>query len=173
QGSAFARIGTFTADGRGNITNGLEDVNVCTGVDVLQFTGGSYSIDADGRGTLRLTNSSGTTNYSISLVSSAQGTLAETDATVTASGTFQRQNPGSFSNASIAGGYVFDFKGIEVSATTVDPISIVGRFDADGVGGLLNGLFDSNIAGTLSGQQSFPAGASYQMDNNGDGTAFG
>jgi hypothetical protein len=30
QGSFFARVGTFTADGNGNITNGLEDLNVCT-----------------------------------------------------------------------------------------------------------------------------------------------
>ena len=173
QGSVFARIGTFTADGHGNITNGLEDVNVCTGVDILQFTGGKYSIDADGRGSLSLTNSTGTTNYSISLVSSAQGAVAQTDATVTASGTFQRQNPGTFSNAGIAGGYVFDLKGVEVVGSTVDPVSIIGRLDADGAGGIVNGLYDSNIAGTLSGQQTFPAGTFYQMDTNGDGTAFG
>ena len=173
QGSLFARIGTFTADGHGNITNGLEDVNVCTGVGILQFTGGRYSIDADGRGSLSLTNSTGTTNYSISLVSSAQGTVAQTDATVTASGTFQRQNPGSFSNAAIASGYVFDFKGVEVVGTTVDPASIIGRFDADGAGTIVNGLYDSNIAGTLSGQQTFPTGTFYRMDTNGDGTTFG
>jgi len=173
QGSLFARIGTFTADGHGNITNGLEDVNICTGTDILQFTGGRYSIDADGRGSLSLTNSTGTTNYSISLVSSAQGTVAQTDATVTASGTFQRQNPGSFSNAAIAGGYVFDFKGVEVVGTTVDPASIIGRFDADGAGTIVNGLYDSNIAGTLSGQQTFPTGTFYRMDTNGDGTTFG
>ena len=173
QGSLFARTGTFTADGHGNITNGLEDVNICTGTDILQFTGGRYSIDADGRGSLSLTNSTGTTNYSISLVSSAQGTVAQTDATVTASGTFQRQNPGSFSNAAIAGGYVFDFKGVEVVGTTVDPASIIGRFDADGAGTIVNGLYDSNIAGTLSGQQTFPTGTFYRMDTNGDGTTFG
>lgn len=173
QGSVFARIGTFTADGHGNITNGLEDVNVCTGVGIQQFIGGKYSIDADGRGSLSLTNSSGTTNYGISLVSSAQGAVAQTDATVTASGTFQRQNPGTFSNAAIAGGYVFDFKGVEVVGTTVDPASIIGRLDANGAGGIANGLYDSNIAGTLSGQQTFPAGTFYQMDTNGDGAAFG
>ena len=173
QGSLFARTGTFTADGHGNITNGLEDVNICTGTDILQFTGGRYSIDADGRGSLSLTNSTGTTNYSISLVSSAQGTVAQTDATVTASGTFQRQNPGSFSNAAIASGYVFDFKGVEVVGTTVDPASIIGRFDADGAGTIVNGLYDSNIAGTLSGQQTFPTGTFYRMDTNGDGTTFG
>jgi len=173
QGSFFARVGTFTADGNGNITNGLEDLNLCTGTDILQFTGGKYSIGADGRGSLSLTNSTGTTNYSISLASSTQGTVAQVDPTVTASGTLQRQNPATFSNAAIGGGYVFDFKGVEVTGTTVDPASIIGRYDADGAGGIVNGLFDSNIAGTLSGQQSFPSGTFYQMDTNGDGTGFG
>jgi hypothetical protein len=42
QGSFFGRAGTFTADGNGNITAGLEDVNVCTGVETLPFTGGTY-----------------------------------------------------------------------------------------------------------------------------------
>jgi len=37
----------------------------------------------------------------------------------------------------------------------------------------VNGLYDSNIAGTLSGQQTFPTGTFYRMDTNGDGTAFG
>ena len=177
QGSLFARIGTFTADGHGNITNGLEDLNVCSGMDIQQFTGGSYSIDADGRGSLSLRNSTGTTNYSISLITSAQGNVVQTDPTVTASGTFQRQNPATFSNFAIAGGYVFDFQGIEVSGTppnlTIDAESIIGRFDADGTGNITNGLYDSNIAGTLSGQQNFPSGTFYQMDTNGDGTAFG
>jgi hypothetical protein len=33
-------------------------------------------------------------------------------------------NPATFSNAAIGGGYVFDFKGVEVTSTTVDPASI-------------------------------------------------
>src|SRR5207302_1653426 len=109
QGSFFARVGTFTADGNGHITNGLEDLNVCSPTPApLPFTGGSYSIGEDGRGSLSLTNSTGTTDYSISLVSAAQGTVIETDATVTANGTFQRQNPATFSNNAILNGYVFD-----------------------------------------------------------------
>jgi len=176
QGSFFARAGTFTADGNGHITNGLEDLNLCTGMDIQQFTGGKYSIGEDGRGSLSLINSTGTTDYSISLVSSTQGTVIETDATVTANGTFQRQNPATFSNNAIFHGYVFDFKGIDVSGTapnfTVAADSIIGRFDADGAGGIFNGLFDENIAGLgLAGQQSFSS--TYQLDTNGDGTAFG
>ncbi len=91
-GSFFTRAGTFTADGKGNIMGGLEDINVCTGVATLRFTGGKYSIGSDGRGTLSLVNSTGTTNYSITLFSTTQGFIAQTDVNFTASGSFQRQN---------------------------------------------------------------------------------
>jgi len=172
-GSLFTRVGSFTADGNGNITTGLEDVNVCAGTATLEFTGGRYAINGDGRGTLQLTNSTGVTNYSIALSSSAEGLIVQTDVAATASGSFQRQNPATFSNAAIAGGYVFDFSGVDVNGSTVDPASFVGRFDADGAGGVRNGLFDSNIGGALSGQQLFPGGEFYQLDANGDGTRFG
>lgn len=168
--SFFTRAGTFTADGGGHITGGLEDVNVCTGVFTLPFTNSTYSIAADGRGILSLTNTSGSTEYSITLSTATQGLIVQTDVNSTASGSFQRQNAAAFSNPTIAGGYVFDVAGI---SATFNPESIIGRFDADGGGGINSGLFDSNEAGTLSGQQLFPAGAFYQLDTNGDGTNFG
>ena len=168
--SFFTRAGSFAADGSGHITGGLEDINVCTGVFTLQFTNSTYSITTDGRGTLSLTNSTGTTNYSFTLSSAAQGVIVQTDLNSTASGSFQRQNAASFSNPAIAGGYVFDFAGI---SATFNPESIIGRFNADGGGGISSGLFDSNEAGNPSGQQLFPIGAFYQLDTNGDGTNFG
>lgn len=171
--SIFMRAGSFTADGDGHITKGLEDVNVCIGVGTLQFTGGTYFIDGNGRGTLKLTNNTGTTNYSIALSTTSAGVIVQTDVDATASGSFQRQNTASFSNAAIAGGYVFDFRGVEVSGTVGSPASFVGRFDADGAGGVSNGLFDSNIGGTPSGQQLFPSGAFYQLDTTGDGKTYG
>src|SRR5207253_1834501 len=93
-GSLFTRAGSFTADGHGNITTGLEDINVCTGTATLQFTGGKYSIDGDGRGTLQLTNSTGTTNYSIVLSSTTSGLVAQTDVNVTASGRSEERRVG-------------------------------------------------------------------------------
>jgi hypothetical protein len=168
--SFFTRAGSFTADGSGHITGGLEDVNVCTGVFTLQFTNSTYSITADGRGTLSLTNTTGTTNYSIALSSATQGVIAQMDVNSTASGSFQRQNLASFSDSAIAGGYVFDFAGI---SATLNPESVIGRFNADGGRSISSGLFDSNEAGTLSDQQLFPTGAFYQLDTNGDGTNFG
>src|SRR5260370_17251669 len=125
---------------------------------------------ADGRGTLSLTNTTGTTNYSITLSSAAEGAVVQTDVNSTASGSFQRQNAAAFSNPAIAGGYVFDFAGL---SATLNPESVIGRFNADGGGGISTGLFDSNEAGTISGQQLFPTGAFYQLDTNGDGANFG
>ena len=168
--SFFTRAGSFTADGSGHITGGLEDVNVCSGVFTLPYTNSTYSIAADGRGTLSLTNSTGTTNYSITLSSATAGVIAETDVNLTASGSFQRQNVAAFSDLAIIGGYVFDFAGI---TATPNPESVIGRFDAVGGGVITSGLFDSNVAGTPSGQQSFPAGAFYKLDTNGDGINFG
>ena len=171
--SFFARVGTFTADGNGNITGGLEDVNLCTGVESLQFTGGTYTISPNGRGNVRLTNSSGTSNYRVTISSATQGFILQTDASATASGSFQRQNTAAFSNPAIQGGYVFDFNGVDVVAGISNSASIIGRFDASGGGGISSGVFDSNIGGTLSGQQPFPAGAFYQIDPNSDGATFG
>ena len=174
-GSLFTRVGTFTADGNGNITTGLEDVNVCPGVATLQFTGGHYSVGGDGRGILQLTNSTGTTNYSITLSTTSSGMIIQTDAAATASGSFQRQTSSAFTNAAITGGYVFDFNGVDVdqNTSTANSASYVGRFDADGAGGVVNGLYDSNIGGTTSDQQAFPSGAFYALDTNGNGTNYG
>ena len=175
-GSFFGRIGAFTADGNGKITGGVEDVNVCTGTSTLVLTNSSYSIQADGRGTLSLTNITGTTNYSITLSTIGQGSIVQTDSTVTAGGSFQKQDTAAFSITMIASGYVFDFSGVGFdSSNNLVQQSIIGRLDADGGGAILNGLFDSNTAGVLSGQLAFPNGAFYQLDaafpQSGRGTA--
>lgn len=157
--SFFGRIGSFTADGNGHITGGVEDVNTCTGVQTLQFASSTYSIQANGRGTLTLRNSTGTTNYSITLSSGAQGYIVQTDAASTASGSFQKQDATAFSVTRIAGGYVFDFSGVSAN---ILPESIIGRFTADGGGGISNGQFDDNKGGTPSGPFSFTG--SYLLD---------
>ena len=170
--SLFARVGTFISDGNGNITSGLEDLNTCAGVQTLQLTGGTYSIGADGRGTVSLVNSAGTTHYAVALGSSVQGFIAPTDANTTANGSFQKQTAAAFSTAAITGGYVFEFKGVDATSTPT-PASFVGRFNADGLGGISGSAFDSKIGGTLSGRLPFPSGASYQLDSGGNGATFG
>lgn len=160
-GSFFARVGSFTADGSGNIITGIEDVNTAlNGPQTLAFTPSNYSVQADGRGTLNLINATGTLTFSITMLSPTQGLIVETDLNSTASGTFVLQNPNNFSVAGISGNYVFDFSGIDPAAA---PDSIVGQFVSTGSGSLSSGVLDENDNAALSAASPI-TGGSYQMD---------
>src|SRR5260221_6486455 len=68
-GAFFARIGSFIADGNGNITSGVEDVNIPgSPTQTIPYTASTYSVQADGRGTVNLTNSTGTTSFTVTLL---------------------------------------------------------------------------------------------------------
>ena len=57
----FSRVGVFSADGGGSIlTGGLEDSYQSGEDNPFDITGGSYTVNADGRGTLSLTTPGGT-----------------------------------------------------------------------------------------------------------------
>ena len=122
--TSFSRVGVFSADGGGGIatTGGLEDVHALGADNIFNITGGSYVVNADGRGTLNLINSAGTVQYSIALASSAGGYLVDmASGAETASGSFSLQT----STTIATGTYAFDFAGI-VPDNTGDAISIVG-----------------------------------------------
>jgi hypothetical protein len=157
----FARVGSFTADGNGNITGGIEDVNVTGVTETFAFTPSTYTVQADGRGVVNLTNSSGSLSFSITMLSPTKGLIVETDLNATASGTFLLQSSSSFNAAGISGNYVFDVSGIDTGGA---PDSIVGQFVSTGSGSLSSGLLDENDNAVLSGVAPFSGGASYQMD---------
>jgi hypothetical protein len=159
--SFFARAGSFTADGNGNINTGIEDVNTAlNGPQTLAFTPSTYSVQADGRGTLNLINATGTLTFSITMLSPTQGLIVETDLNSTASGTFVLQNPNNFNVAGISGNYVFDFSGVDSGGA---PDSIVGQFVSTGSGSLSSGVLDENDNAVTSGASPF-TGATYQLD---------
>ncbi|MGC1088345.1 MAG: hypothetical protein WA894_07910, partial [Candidatus Acidiferrum sp.] len=123
--SSFSRVGVFIADGGGGIatTGGLEDVHALGADNIFNITGGSYVINADGRGTLNITESSGTFQYSIALATSSTGYMVDMTSgdTETASGSFSLQT----ATAMATGTYAFDFSGI-IPDDTGNPVSIVG-----------------------------------------------
>jgi len=160
-GSFFARVGSFTADGNGNITGGIEDVNTAlNGPQTLAFTASTYTVQADGRGVINLSNATGTLSFSITILSPTKGLIVETDLNASASGTFLLQSSSSFNAAGISGNYVFDFSGLDPGGA---PDSIVGQFVSTGSGSLSSGLLDENDNAVTSGAAPFTAG-SYQMD---------
>lgn len=161
----FYIAGSFNADGSGNITNGIEDLNDGTGVyPSLSFTG-TYSVGADGNGSASLMSSRGTANLGFVLVSSDKALVMEFDTSANGSGSIQKQDGSSFLNSALVGGYSFGFDGI----SGFGPISAAGRFTADGAGGISAGAEDVNDAGLVSSNVAFTG--TYDIASTGRGTA--
>lgn len=168
-GGFFARVGSFSADGNGNITTGIEDVNINGVAETFAFSQSTYTVQADGRGIINLTNSTGQISFSITMISPTRGVIAETDLNATASGTFVLQDSTSFNIGAFNGNYVFDFSGLDANDV---PDSLVGQLQPNGGGGLA-GMLDENDGAALSGPLSL-GGAAYQFDStNGPTTGRG
>ena len=167
-GSAtFSRAGSFTANGQGGITSGLEDIVGSAGVTSgLSFTG-SYTIGSDGRGTLTFNDGLSPSVFRFVMASHNQLQIISFDATGTAAGQADLQNVASFKTSALLGTYLFDFSGLDSSGK---PISQVGEFVADGLGNILAGIRDINDNGVISSNVSFTG--SYTVSNNGHGTAL-
>src|ERR1700687_4621874 len=139
----IARVGTFTANGSGAITAAIEDVNDGGSFSFVQFTGGSYSIGSDGRGTLTLTGGGslgGGLGLSITLSSTKAGLVVQVDGNATSSGSFDIQTASAFSLPSITGQYAFDLAGQDANFA---PLSLVGEFAMNGAGNLTGGMVDT------------------------------
>lgn len=177
-GAYIARVGSFTADGNGNISAGLEDVldlgsNQPPGE--VSFVGGNYQIQANGRGLIVLQGAGGGgLQLNLAMQSNSAGFLVQTDLCATSSGTFNLQTSSDFSATALASPYVFDFSGVSFAGTSVAPLSMIGQLKTDGAGNITGGLMDSN-----DGNVAAPSGATavapgtYQLDSSGNGTAFG
>jgi hypothetical protein len=119
----------------------------------LQITGGNYSVNADGRGTLTLRLGQVSIDFGITLTSSNDGLMidetfisSQSNQSSTGSGNFIKQSAGSFQVSGIAGPYVFDFPGLDANN---NPESFIGEFTANN-GAVSPGFFDDNDNGTLS-----------------------
>jgi hypothetical protein len=150
----LARVGTFTANGSGAITGGVDDVNAAgTATNGSLITGGSYTVGADGRGALTLQLGSASINFGITLTSTSGGLLIDETSnsaqSSTGSGNFVKQTGGPFTVSSVAGPYVFDFAGLDGSQPIQGPESFVGEFTANN--GAMTATFgDDNDSGNLT-----------------------
>lgn len=178
-GFSIARVGSFIADGTGKISAALEDVaDEGTALNTVTFTGGTYSIDANGHGTMQFVQ--GTTvalQFSIVLSSTSQGQLIQTDLNATSSGNFSLASattPAAFSLSQISGNYVFDVSGVESLSTGDVGLSMVGQLKTNG-SNVSGGLLDENNGQSgASGPLVISSGNSYQLDPaNGNGANFG
>jgi len=168
----FQLAGVIVLDGNGGITSGEQ-----THSDVLlsvadKITGGSYTIGADGRGTMTLNTADqsigqlGVENLSLAFLSSSQALLATMDnpnlspSFETSSGTLDLQT----STTAPTGGYSFAVNGVDVNA---QPMAIGGILNIDspaaisGAGSVadqddIGAIFPNTaISGTLTTPDSF------------------
>lgn len=157
-----ALAGSITLDGKGNITGGTEDVAAPTtslsGAD-LNIVGGTYTVGSDQRGTLRYTDSNGTTftfAFSLGAISSGvatQGQMIEFDSNpLEMSGQLALQDPTAFSLSALSGPFIMELPGWDPSNQMPDVVVGSGTVSA---GAISNGLFDSNDDGTVKTAQTF------------------
>jgi hypothetical protein len=173
--SFLAAAGSFTADGNGRITSGLEDITIGGfGPQSLVFTG-TYSIGSDQRGTavIRIAGG-GSATWQFTMLNNSHGLLIRFDAGgVTASGSIDRQTPSAFNTASLTGNYVFGFSGLgaNIFGSNASFVTQVGSLSLDGAGGIGNGEMDVNDS--LAIFTDISVSGNYSVSSNGGrGTAL-
>jgi hypothetical protein len=168
----FVRTGSFVADGTGHITGGVYDLVNAGGSGTTPsspnpITGGSYTVNPNGRGTLTLNVNSGGTpgsiNFGFVLTSGSSGTSPANSGLMmdetfngsqasTGGGNFVLQNPAALQAgiSTISGPYVFDFSGLDAAQPNPSPESLVGQFTATNTGVISTAFEDANDGFALS-----------------------
>ncbi len=158
---------SFTANGTGGISGGEEDVNDSISPQHLTFTtsDGLYTIGADHRGCVQLTNTQGTTavfHFALGGISSgvaSKGRIIEfDDNSVTGtggrgSGILRQQDPNSFVLSKLQSQYAFGVDGWGIEDNQLIHFNTAGWFSNSG-GTLANGVDDVNFAGITSPDSS-------------------
>src|SRR5216684_7037625 len=176
-GGAVVIAGSFTADGSGNITGGLEDISRVSGVITSVSFTGTYTVGAGANnlGSMTLTSTTpavtstfvfalGGFDMGVATKGRFQGTFERAGADGV--GQLEKQDPAGFSAAAVSGSYVLGFEGVN---DTGGRFVVAGRFDANGGGALTNGQVDANSAGTLIDKASMTG--AYSVAASGRGTA--
>lgn len=167
-GNSFYAVGAVTADGNGNITAGEEDLNdVTSGYHTATSTTGTYVVNADGRGTLNLTNAIGNFQFAIAMKVLDNAVLNEIDnGVVAASGSLEAQ---ASSVAVPFGSYAFGLSGSGLGCN--------GAINSAGIialnGGTVGGVQDLNCGGQIITNRAM-TGSLGSIDGLGRGTgSFG
>jgi hypothetical protein len=159
-----AVIGSFVADGAGNIMSGGLDTNdQANGPATGSITSGKYCISANNTGLLTLNEnvggSSGSHTYAIVLNSSnSNGWVNSYDnSTIMAAGPLRQQTTSDFSTGRFNGYYAFGLIGADSGgAAAISRFGVAGTFLANGAG-TLTGMADGNADGTLATQVTVQA----------------
>jgi large repetitive protein len=144
---ATAAAGSFVADGNGNISGGIVDLNDQTNGPTNGTFTGTYCVASNNLATINLTYGggiTGTNTLAAALNSSGtNGSIVFYDSSNRkASGLLRQQTTSAFSTSKITGNYAFGFVGAG-AAGSAPRYALAGEFAANGTG-TLTGEFDSD-----------------------------
>jgi Putative Ig domain len=171
-GDAVAVAGSFTADGKGNLTAGVEDVNTIGGSPKNQTFTGTYTMGTDNRGLLTFSSLPSTPAYSFALNSiGSHGRIIEFDGSgIRGSGDLEIRSLSTCTDTTFNGNYAFGLVGEQIAVSgvsTAGPDVIVGSFTATGAvspstqGAFGPGELDANTPVRVTIQDQ-TVGGSYQ-----------
>jgi len=153
--------GVLTADGSGNIINGVLDVAQGGGVTSLTFDG-TYTINTNGTGVATLGLPGGDISLALAVVSPGRVYAIENDRFANIAGVLEQQQTASFA-APPRGAFVFTLHGLQGPGSA----GVVGSFTA--ANSNFSGDEDVNLAGALATQIAI-AGSFSVPDASGRGT---
>ena len=158
-GSSKVGVTTWT----GGTISGTSDVLLGGALSSVTISGTAQApATATGRGTVTITDDTGTSDYAYYVVSDTKIRFLNTDALSSlAIGTAEKQTGGPFSAASLNGTYVFGSAGETIN---VDGIHSVGLFAADGGGNVTDGSFDFVQDGSPVTGITLNSGSTYIVD---------
>ena len=159
----IAAVGSFVADGAGNITSGTLDSNDQVNGPASGTMTGQYCISTNNAGLMTLHQtvggSSTTHTYAVVLnTTNSNGRIVSYDnSTTIASGPLRQQTVSAFATNRINGYYGFGLIGADAGGpAAVSRFGIAGEFTANGAG-TLSGMADGNADGTLTPQMTLQA----------------
>jgi hypothetical protein len=174
-------VGSFYADGNGNITHGMVDMNSWFGPAQDTFTG-TYCIPTNfnlGTMTINPITYRNPRTLAFSVQSDGNGNVIFFDTNADfcsgcglggfhGSGVLRRQQTTLFSTSEIVGSYAFGFSGADGGAPS---LAEAGVITADGSGNIIGGEYDFNFGGTITTGAVVSAGSAYSVQSTGRGTA--
>jgi len=170
----FVAAGSFFADGNGNLSSGIMDINdTLSDPSNPSFTG-TYYVLPSGLGYMTFNISSGgSRSFAFSVTTHGNANIIEFDdsnggGTLNSGVLLQQTTTPPFSNSSVMGNYAFGFLGVDSGKNRY---GFAGYFSADGNGNFTAGLLDSDDSSSgVSSSIPFVSGT-YSVASNGRGTA--
>lgn len=160
-GGQVVIAGSFTADGAGTITNGVEDINTMAGPPKNQTFTGTYTLGSDNRGQLVFSSLTGSPTFAFAIdPAGAHGRLIEFDSSgIRGSGQLEQRTVSTCAFNTLTGNYAFGVTGEEtaVGGFTAGPSVVVGSFLATppasqaGQGAISAGEADSSAPNGVTG----------------------